>query len=70
MVHVKTIYGLEICICILNAIISISIGYLSGYHVWLKLNGLSTYGHIMIMRERARRARSSYIDTDDNNEPP
>jgi len=64
---VKTIYGVEICICILDAIISISIGYLSGYHIWLKMNGLTTYGHIMIMRDRAKRARSSYIDTSDEN---
>ncbi|CDW71331.1 uncharacterized protein containing dhhc-type zn finger [Stylonychia lemnae] len=64
VIHVHTLYGFEVFIIILNAVISLAIGYLSAYHLWLKFNGLTTYAHIMMMRDRARRARSSYEESE------
>jgi hypothetical protein len=55
--------ALGVTMCIMNLLIGAALSYLVIYHIWLNLNGLSTYKHILQKRERARKMRASYIET-------
>ena len=46
--------GVGIFQALLNGLMLVPISYLVCYHIWLHSKGLTTYAHILLIRERRR----------------
>eukprot|EP00347_Sterkiella_histriomuscorum_P007383 403349149 len=64
--HQNSLMAFGVSIGVLNFIISLAMTYLVVYHIWLKIQGLTTYQHILLQRERINKMRQSYLETCDD----
>ena len=55
--------ALSYFVTITNSIASFGLGYLSIYHTWLCLNGLTTYKHIVLKRQQKNQKKVSSLDS-------
>lgn len=62
--NIESLRGACISLSIMNLIMTLPVLYLVSYHVWLKYHHLSTYEHILQMRQRKR--QTERIDTMDD----
>lgn len=58
----------NIVTCVVSVICVIMVGYLIGFHIYLRLRGLTTYG-LIILKRKPKKINRIYVETEPQLKP-